>query len=57
MPYNPDDLMVQCELCKDWYVSLRYGCCAFIVGAYSVKTYNFRHLFIGHRIMEEGNTK
>jgi len=19
MPYNPDDLMVQCELCKDWY--------------------------------------
>ncbi|KAJ6925304.1 hypothetical protein NC651_009843 [Populus alba x Populus x berolinensis] len=19
MPYNPDDLMVQCEGCKDWY--------------------------------------
>ncbi|KAI7744895.1 hypothetical protein M8C21_009272 [Ambrosia artemisiifolia] len=19
MPYNPDDLMVQCEACKDWY--------------------------------------
>lgn len=19
MPYNPDDLMVQCEQCKDWY--------------------------------------
>jgi hypothetical protein len=19
MPYNPDDLMVHCELCKDWY--------------------------------------
>ncbi|XP_057826053.2 chromatin remodeling protein EBS isoform X2 [Cryptomeria japonica] len=19
MPYNPDDLMVQCELCKDWF--------------------------------------
>lgn len=20
MPYNPDDLMVQCEGCKDWYL-------------------------------------
>lgn len=20
MPYNPDDLMVQCQECKDWYV-------------------------------------
>lgn len=20
MPYNPDDLMVQCESCKDWYI-------------------------------------
>ncbi|PWA36970.1 Bromo adjacent homology (BAH) domain-containing protein [Artemisia annua] len=19
MPYNPDDLMVQCEECKDWF--------------------------------------
>lgn len=22
MPYNPDDLMVQCDACKDWYISL-----------------------------------
>ncbi|PWZ58803.1 Chromatin remodeling protein EBS [Zea mays] len=22
MPYNPDDLMVQCEACKDWYICL-----------------------------------
>lgn len=22
MPYNPDDLMVQCEGCKDWYDNL-----------------------------------
>jgi hypothetical protein len=21
MPYNPDDLMVQCESCKDWFHS------------------------------------
>ncbi|OEL26977.1 Chromatin remodeling protein EBS [Dichanthelium oligosanthes] len=22
MPYNPDDLMVQCDICKDWYACL-----------------------------------
>lgn len=22
MPYNPDDLMIQCEECEDWYVDL-----------------------------------
>nr|KJB34760.1 hypothetical protein B456_006G082500 [Gossypium raimondii] len=30
MPYNPDDLMVQCEVCKDWYgvlyFLLRFPC-------------------------------
>ncbi|MBA0712796.1 hypothetical protein Golax_011871 [Gossypium laxum] len=24
MPYNPDDLMVQCEVCKDWYGVLHF---------------------------------
>jgi len=33
MPYNPDDLMVQCEVCKDWYV--QHTCkllCDLVVG-------------------------
>lgn len=26
MPYNPDDLMVQCEGCKDWYDTFIVKC-------------------------------
>ena len=36
MPYNPDDLMVQCDECKDWYIDSSHLCCVsdhFVVGA------------------------
>lgn len=31
MPYNPDDLMVQCEGCKDWYAIYTTVIFSFIV--------------------------
>ncbi|PPD96409.1 hypothetical protein GOBAR_DD06572 [Gossypium barbadense] len=41
MPYNPDDLMVQCEGCKDWY------------GVYA-SLYDFRKIKVTARILQVG---
>jgi len=46
MPYNPDDLMVQCEGCKDWYFLLNSSFTLWFIGCLMLKCVNS---FVGLR--------